>query len=417
MSPRTGFLTILTILVILAASASGGQASPLLEPVWRQQDTQLVLDRLGLAGDEAAETIAMLLADYEHQWLVARAELRDAVAQADPSEAVPMGALPLIVTFRNQQTSLSDRLAADMAFLLPDGSEERWLDLQNEIWRRRRLPRGHLAGENVDIWAILIPIEQDFGLHRSEQTEALLQEWEERVAELLTMREPYDLEGPTQFRNLVMEGDLEAGYQYLADWVGVRKALREHTKLTTESIIEILPDAAGERLSDDYVSAARLYQRPEHEVDKLVAVALVDELIDEEIRKELEALHNAWLISMDVHTHERRRIEWDLEPARMMSPMARRTDRADKTTELDTARLQNELKIRSMSEAHMKDICSLLGKETCERLRGTKPPSGPPILHPSGLPLDVTPPTPLPPGQPFPDKPDVPIDVPAFPPG
>ncbi len=196
--------------------------------------------RASVVVDEA-ESIGMLLADYEHQWLVARAELRDAVAQADPSEAVPMGALPLIVTFRNQQTSLSDRLAADMAFLLPDGSEERWLDLQNEIWRRRRLPRGHLAGENVDIWAILIPIEQDFGLHRSEQTEALLQEWEERVAELLTMREPYDLEGPTQFRNLVMEGDLEAGYQYLADWVQIRQSLRNHTKSTAEAIMEKLP--------------------------------------------------------------------------------------------------------------------------------------------------------------------------------
>jgi len=397
--------TLIALLLAMVAPLGRTQAAPLLEPVWRAQDAQLVLDRLGLSGNDAAQTVGLLLADYEHQWRQAREALAEAVATAPPSEAVPAPALPLIIAFRDRQAALSDRLAADVALVIPDGLDGQWQELRDEVWRRRRLVHGHLAGENVDLWSMLVPIEQDLGLARTEQVQLVLTAWQRRIAELLTQREPYDIEGPTRFRDLVMAGGLESGYRYLADWVAIRQRIRDETLAAATVLTELLPDAAAARLQSDYERAARLYRRPRHEVDDLVQAAMIDQEVDEDTRTELLALHAAWMEAMEELVSERRRIEFSLEPARMLSPMKRRTDRTDKAAELDTARLRNELTIRGSSETHLTQVCTLLGEVICNRLRGTPPRPGPAIQHPSGLPLDDPSPPPLPPGQPFPDKP------------
>lgn len=394
----------MTVATILLAAAPSTVVPP-LEPTWTSRDTQLIIDRLDLAEPDSAEIVWALLKDYETQWIIAREQLRGRTTRDTPEEV----AIDAVQAFQTTQRRLADVLTTDIDLILIDPQRPLWQRLQNEMWRLRRLRHGRLTGESFDLPAFV----EGFPLLPSEADPARLVQWEAAVATLLAEREPFDIEGPSRFRYLVMEGRNEEAWRYLDEWVRLRLAIRD---LTLQAVEDVAASMTPERQTAFRAAIAEQvfpYRARRRRIDQLVRHIRRDDAIGANTLTAVEAIYAEYLAVVAPLERSRQQIERELEPATMRSQMQRRTGRQSEVPRLQQAQLENELAFRQKADEYLKQMCAVVESPLCHRPEPAAPkkpaPPPPPIPHPSGLPLGETP-------AGGPDEPDGVSPLPAEPP-
>ncbi|MDP6986413.1 MAG: hypothetical protein QGG74_00075 [Phycisphaerales bacterium] len=373
-------MTVATLVLVVSPVA----AVPPLEPTWTGRDTQLIIDRLGLSESDSAGIIAALLADYETQWVAARECLR-AITGRDTPEG---SSIEAVHAFQQVQRHLADVLTTDIDLILTEEQRSSWQRLQNEMWRLRRLRHGRLTGESCDLSVFF----EKFSLLPEEAPPPLLLNWEAAIAPLLADREPFDIEGPSRFQHLVMEGKNEEAWQYLDEWVRLRLAIRDLTLQTVEDVAASMPPSRETAFRAAIASHILPFNARRRRIDQLVAHIRQDNATTKDTLAAVEATYTEFLDTVAALELARQHIERDLQPAGMLSQMQRRTGRLSDLPRLQDAKMQNELSLRQHAAEYLGRICALVDHPLCHPPKPPMPkkPTTPrqPILHPSGLPLD-----------------------------
>ncbi|MBU81206.1 MAG: hypothetical protein CL724_06995 [Chloroflexi bacterium] len=361
-------------------------AVPPLEPTWTGRDTQLIIDRLDLTGSDSAEIIAALLKDYETQWVAAREDLRTRT-----SKGTPVGAtIEAVHGFQQHQTQLADVLTQNIDIILGD-QRTSWQQLQNEMWRLRRLKHGRLTGERCDLSSLL----EQFPLLAGEADPEVILRWEAGIAPLLANREPFDIEGPSRFQYLVMDGHNEEAWEYLSEWVEIRVAIRDLTLQTIEDIAASMPPDRQVAFRAAIASHVLPFNPRRRKIDQLVSGVRQGDTIADDTLAAIEGIYLEYLHAVADLEQSRQLLERSLQLATMLSQMQRRTGRPTKVPQLQQAQLENELALQEHAAGYLKQMCKLVDSPLCHPtpIRKPKQQSAPPqpILHPSGLPLGETP--------------------------
>ena len=333
-----------------------------LGPLWSGRDVVPVLERLHLSTADQARIISMLFEDYEIQWNAARdllsERLRDASADGDPEQ----DGLQAMQQFRREHRRLETELDGDVRLLLEPTRRREWESLRLQQLRRARMPLGALVGERVDLIDVVESLVESLPAGDHQAIDELLADWALEIDELLLKRQPFDLEGPSRYRYLVMAGHDAEAMAYLSSWVSLRKAIRVGTVLAANRIGAQLATPHADLLKKAVHEAVWARLARESRLERILIRAASDETLATAIRSILRTLLVDYRRDVAELLAERERIEWEAAPVRLMAPIRRRLGLADQLSPLQQHVMEIEIDRREIEAAYMERVAELLGK-------------------------------------------------------
>ncbi len=375
-------------LLPLALQPAATAEIPPLKPTWTTRDTQLVVDRLNLTGSDSAEIIARLLKDYETQWVAGRAALTAEAGKNTPKES----AIEAVRAFQSLQRQLSKTLTTDIEVILTPEQRQPWSRLQDEMWRLRRLRFGQLTGESYELSSRFASTNLAQSIAEPLEAQTIIDNWSSAIAPLLASREPFDIEGPTRFRYLVMERRNDEAFEYLMAWVDIRVSIRDRTLEAVEQLAKLMPSEHASEFALAIEADILPFKPRRRPVDRLHRKLCGDDSISVEEQASIHRIYSVYLLDVAELEMARQEIERSLQPATMRSQMQRRTGRPTLVPQLQQARLENELAFQQRSNQALLELCEIVDDEGCDSSpppTRRSPQSNTAVdrsVHPSGLP-------------------------------
>ena len=374
----------------LASTADAGVSGKGgLSPVLAQRDTAMIVEHLRLDPHIAAPVVAALLTDYETQWTQAREHLHAALV-ADGGSDLRLANADRLSAFQSTQSALAAVLADDIATLLDDDGRQRWIRLQHDLWRLRRLRYGQFHGESIDLRLLVDELSTTLASLQSPAVEAIVLTWQTALADLLAAREPFDSAGSSRYRALLLDRQYEAALVWMTQWVNLRTAIRDLNLDTAKRIEALLDDTDADAFASDIAQRIAIHTSGGRLVDRVATQVAKDRSLPESIRNRVADIHAAYQRDTATLNVDRERMEHAIEPLAVLAPMQRKLNMDAVYVQLVEARQYNELDLQMHAQRTVDAICDLIGDALCMSLARGSRDSGAidRTVHPSGLPLD-----------------------------
>jgi len=331
-NPLPSRVLLAAVIALLAAAAGAGSAiaqgwgnlSDAAAPQLTVRDLQEMERTLALDPAQR-EVIETIIVDYQEDLRKMGERLRDDMAKLREDVRARGAAggnwMERIEPFREKMTSMEaekdrrdERMWSDIKAVLREDQLDRWSEFERFLRRKRLLPRGILAGESVDLIALVDTVAVDATQRAA--LEPTLDEYAREIDLALQAREDAAEQARENLREMFQERDLDRTAEQARAQNAARLRVRDINHRYMQRLAAELGDA-GERFREAYRREAYPDVHQETYAERAVRAALGLPDLTEGARQSIEALAGELEQRLEVKNREIERLYREHEPERL----------------------------------------------------------------------------------------------------